>query len=61
MLLQGDPPDNLGGLYIRTAQTYHDGTYTCIAKTQVDSANATATLRVLGMFIAIYVYIYFCI
>lgn len=46
--LQGNPPDNEGGLYLRAAQYDHSGMYTCIARTQVDSANASATIQVTG-------------
>ena len=51
LFLQGSSPDAVGGLYIRSAQFDHTGRYTCIARTLVDSANASAHLQVLGRLI----------
>lgn len=45
---RGNTPDQEGGLYLIFAQYDHSGEYTCIAQTQVDSANASAVLLVTG-------------
>ncbi|XP_053377933.1 contactin-4-like isoform X2 [Mercenaria mercenaria] len=45
---RGNSPDQQGGLYLIFAQYDHTGTYTCIAQTQVDMANASASLVVTG-------------
>ncbi|XP_060590084.1 contactin-4-like isoform X2 [Ruditapes philippinarum] len=45
---RGNTADQEGGLYLIFAQYDHSGMYTCIAQTQVDSANASAALMVTG-------------
>ncbi|KAL3852170.1 hypothetical protein ACJMK2_015845 [Sinanodonta woodiana] len=45
---RGTPPDNTGGLYIRRTQYDHEGTYTCVARTQVDFDESKAELTVNG-------------
>ncbi|KAJ8301653.1 hypothetical protein KUTeg_020640 [Tegillarca granosa] len=39
---------NTGGLYVRNVQYYHEGVYTCVARTSVDEARGSAKLNVLG-------------